>query len=398
MFKMYLRTENGTRTEVPFSMDLYAEAEDKKLSLQELMDQKFPTKDGEPTAYQQALAISGLVLSGNRPGRATPTLHEIFTGEAALQSAIVRPDGSDRFSPAGRFFYPAFLLEMMDSELPENNATFESRFMEMVAFTRTITSPQYTQVLIDYSAPRGVRSQVISQLAEPVRLVSITTSMVSRSLPTWAVGMEISEEALQAATLDQVSIAIREHSAAERYERMISDFMAVINGDADVGEAGLISSAITAQSLDSSITSDGALTQKAWVKYLMQEWRRRTITHVVVNIDTYLAIEGRLNRPVKSDEPAVDERLNTLPQIVLPLIPGGVKVLPMEDFPANLIVGLDASKALRRVINSSASYSATEQFVMRKSRAVRIDRSERIESNGYPEAFSLMTLTVPSAS
>lgn len=388
-------TLGGAQTTIPISMELYAEADDKKLSLAELMEQKFPHKDGEDSAFQQCLARTGLVLSeGAYSRRYTPTLKDIFSGEAALQSSIVRPDDRERYTPAGRFFFPAMLLEMLETELPANRATFEQKFMEMVAFTRTITSPTYDQVVIDYSRPKNMRPQVISQLAEPVRLLSISTSMVTRRLHTWAIGMEISDEAAQAATLDMVAIALREHTAAERHRRMIEDFLAVVNGDTDAGEAGLMSQAITAQSLDSSITTAGTLSQKAWVKFLMQKWEQMTVTHAVMNIDTYLAVEGRLNRPVKSDEPAVDERLNTIPSVVLPMIPAGVKILPMEDFPANLIVGLDAGKALRRVVNTNASYSAVERFVMRKSTALRVDRSERIESNGYPDAFSLMTLTV----
>lgn len=394
-FKLSIQTLSG-RTEVPFSMATYQAAEDAKMSLSQYINHTYPT-DSEKygTAFEQCCAISGLVLSDDpHSPKSRSSLEDIFTGKAVINSAIVRPDGTDRFTPAGRFFYPAILIDMLEASLRDNRDSYNSAFMEMVAFTRSITSPRYDQVIVDYSRPQGARSQPISQLAEPVRMLSVTTASVTRSIPTWAIGIEISQEAMQAATLDLIAIALREHSNEERSARLNEDFLAIVNGDADAGEPGILSGAPEAQDFDSTISAAGVITQKAWVKYLMQYWMRRRITHVVTNIDTYLAIEARSGRPVKDGEPAVDERLNTIPEISLPLIPGRVKVFPMENFPTNLIVGLDASKAMRRIVQVSASYQAIEQFVMRKSMAMRVDTSERIESAGYPQAFAPLLLTV----
>lgn len=393
-FKLNLLVD-GAMQEVPFSLTDYQAAQDKHMSLSQFINSKYRTDDKHGSAFDQCLAATGLLMAEDRHhGIRPPTLQQIFSGEATLNSAIVAPDGADRFSPAGRFFFPAVLIDVLESQLRDNRDSYNAAFMDMVSFTRSITSPRYDQVVIDYTKPREGRAQQISQLAEPVKLLSITTASVSRAIPTWAIGMEISDEALRAATLDLIAVALREHGAEERARRLNSDFLGIVNGDTDAGEAGLMSGAITAQSLDSTISTAGTLTQKAWVKYLLQQWMRRQITHVVCNIDTYLAIEGRTGRPVKSAEPAVDERLNTIPQIALSMIPTNVKVFPMEGMAANTLVGLDASKALRRIVHVSAEYSAVEQYVMRRSKAVRIDTSERIESAGYPGAFSVMTLTV----
>ena len=391
-FKLNLLID-GQLTEVPFGLEDYQKAQDKQMSLSQYLNSKYRTREQDGSVFDQCLAATGLLMAEDRNyGIRPPTLDQVFSGQATLNSAIVAPDGSDRFSPAGRFFFPAVLIDVLESQLRENNDSYNAAFMQMVAHTRSITSPRYDQVVIDYSKPREGRSQPISQLAEPVRLLSITTSSVSRAIPTWAIGMEISDEALRASTLDLVAIALREHGAAERASRLESDFLGIVNGDADAGEAGLMGAAVNASTLDTSISTGSVLTQKAWVKYLMQEWKKRQITHVVCNIDTYLAIEGRSGRPVKSDEPAVDERLNTIPNLALPLIPANVKVFPMDSVAADTIIGLDASKAMRRIVHVSAEYSAVEQYVMRRSRAVRIDTSERIESAGYPDAFSVLVL------
>lgn len=395
MFEISLSSQ-GKQVAVPFSMDTYHDATKAGLSLSQYINRKVPTNNNDPgTAFEQCMALSGLVLSEDRHyGLRAPTISDILDGKAELDSgAIVRPDGADRHSPAGRYFFPTVLMDVLESELRDDRTTYTNAFMEMVAYTRSISGPRYDQVVIDYTKPRETRAQPISQLAEPTRLLSITTSSIQRTLPTWAIGIEISDQAAQASTLDHVQIVLREHGAEERAMRLNEDFMGIVNGNADAGETGVIGSARSVTDYDPSISADGTMTQKAWVKWLMDKWMRRRITHAVCNIDTYLAIEGRLNRPIKSDEPAVDERLNTIPNLSLSLIPANVRIFPMEDFPANLVVGLDASKAMRRIVQVSAAYNAIENYVMRRSTAFRIDTSERIETIGYSEAFSVLTLT-----
>ena len=148
-------------------------------------------------------------------------------------------------------------------------------------------------------------------------------------------------------------------------------------------------------SFDATIANAaGVLSQRAWVKWLRKNWRKRNIDWVVCDIDTYLSIQNRSGRPTRNDEATTDERLNTVPRVALPGIPGNVNVFITEDptFGTNTIVGLDSSKAMRRIVYAAAEYQAIEEYVMRKSTAMRMDASERIESAGYPEAFSVMTL------
>jgi hypothetical protein len=137
---------------------------------------------------------------------------------------------------------------------------------------------------------------------------------------------------------------------------------------------------------------DGTLSQKSWVKYLYTDHRRRTITHALMNIDTYFALEARTGRPTRDGEPATDERLNTLPRVTLPGIPNGVQVVLIDDFPANTIVGIDQTKAFRRIVYAGAAYKAVEEFVMRRATSMRMDWSERIESAGYTQAFAPLIL------
>src|SRR5690606_9994922 len=100
---------------------------------------------------------------------------------------------------AGRYFFPQVLMDVLESQLRDDRSSYTSAFNEMVATTVSVQGPRYDQVVIDYTKPREYRQQPISQLAEPNRLISITTSSIQRALPTWSIGIEISDQAAQAA-------------------------------------------------------------------------------------------------------------------------------------------------------------------------------------------------------
>lgn len=386
-----LQTLEG-EVEVPVSLEDYKEAEEKGLSFSQLMNRKYPTdvvRHG--TAFHQLMASSGLVVSENNMyGLRPPTLKDIFDGKAELNGAIVRPDGSQRNTPAGRLLFPAVLIDLLEDSLRENKESYNTAFLGMVAQTRSVNSPRYDQVIIDFSKPRAARGAPISQLSEPTRMLTVTTSSVQRSMPTYSLGMEISREALQAATLDLIGLAVREHAIEERSQQLMDDFVGVVNGDVDAGEVGLAAVTNTAVSYDPAATA--GISHKAWVKYLRNGWRKRNITHAVCDIDSYLDIESRANRITAQNQTGFDERVNPIPTILLSGV-GGVNVFTTEGSPfgTKKIVGLDSTKALRRVIYAGAAYNAVEEFVMRKSTAMRMDWAERIESAGYRDAFQVLT-------
>lgn len=393
--KFSILVADGTRQECPVTLESYKAAEDAGLSLSQWINLQFPTNvDAHGTAFEQMMQACGLYLSEDRHfGHRPPSLKHILEGTATLSGgAVVRPDGSKSRDPSGRLLFPAVLIDLLESVLRDNKENYIGAFLEMVAFTRTISSPKYEQVIIDHTAPQAARGQPIGQLGRPARMLTLKTSDVSRTIPTYAIGIEASREALAAATLDLIALAVREHALEERAAAIDRDLLAMVNGDTDSGQSALAS--ITAASLDSTLSA-GQLSQKAWVKYLRRKWRKRTLTDVICDIDTYLLIEGRTGRPIKDQEPAVDERLNTVPKIRLPGIPQSVSIFTTETsiLGANTLVGLDKSKAMRRVVYTGAEYSAVEEFVMRKSTVMRMDWAERIERAGYDEAFDKMTLT-----
>lgn len=394
--KVSLVDNTGQRVEVPISLEDYQAAHNSGLSLAQHFNRTIATDGRNGTVFAQMLASCGLFSTENREfGIAPPNLKDILDGKINMGAVVERPDGTERFDPAGRLLFPAAMLEMLESSLRDNRESYNATFMKMVAQTRTVNSQRYDQVIIDYSRPRAARGMPISQLAEPVRMLSITLARTQRSIPVLSMGMEVSQEALAATTLDLVGLAMREHGLEERSAQLQDDFAGIVTGSVDANEPGLMGAAFDATSLDSTIANTaGKLTQKAWVKFLYKDHRKRNLDWIVCDIDTYLNIEAREGRITALNSSGTDERLNTVPRVVLPGIPAGVNVFLIDSgvIGTNTIVGLDSTKAMRLIRYVGADYSAIEEFVMRKSVAFRVDWAERVESAGYPEAFSVMTL------
>jgi len=73
-----------------------------------------------------------------------------------------------------------------------------------------------------------------------------------------------------------------------------------------------------------------------------------------------------------------DIRLTSIPTAANPGIPSAVQFFIVDTaiVGANTLIGIDSSKAIHRLVYAGGSYSAVEQYVMRKSTAMRFDFAE----------------------
>ena len=260
---------SGEASEIVVRMDDYREASEQGVTLGQLYCQKYPTNIalyGSP--LEQMMSATGAYLSSdNRMGYRPPSIKSLLNGGAQL-SSITRPDGAVNQTPAGRFFFPAIMLEVLQSSLDDNHNDYITQFNSMIAIKRSITSPKYEQVIVNMDGPRNGVAQPIGQLETPNRILSFTTSSTSKTIPQYAVGMEISHQAVAATTLDQVALSMREFMGQERVDVIERDIGEFVNGSVDSGQTAL--SSVTAQSFDPAIVTAGTITQKAWVKFLYQ--------------------------------------------------------------------------------------------------------------------------------
>lgn len=390
----------GNMVEVPVSVTDYKAAAKAGLSLSQYINKRVMETTGcdlnRGTPFEQMMAQTGLFVSRDKSvGINPPTMQQVLDGSLEMNvGAITRNDGSNNNTPSGRLLFPEIVLQLIESQLHDDKSDFVQGYNSMVATTHNVTSPKVDQPLIDTTAPRDPENanQPISQLAEPPAMVTITLNEKSYRVPTKSIGLQISDEALQATTLDLVGIAMTHQAREERIRMLEGNITAMVNGDVDRGESAL--SSITAQSLDSTISAAGTMTQKAWIHYLRDMYRKMNITHIMCDIDTALALEGRTGKPtINTDDPR-SPRIDSLFSIEnLGLTPPKVLLVDTALIGANTVVGLDARYAIRRIVNVSASYSAIEQYVMRKATAFRVDYGE-MSHKLFADAWRMMTLTV----
>lgn len=351
---------------------------------------------GNPTVTEQLSAQMGFFTKADDAYGIRPsTLDAIFNPTKVEAGAITRDAD---LSP--RVFFPVFALGVLESALRADNSATMAAFNDMVAVRDSIDTDKFERPLIDFTAPEAVRSQAIAQLSEPTAMVRATMSSKILKIQNTAIGMEYSDQAARALSLDLLMRGLTRQAEMEAISRVEGYFLAFYNGDTDLGMAALstVSGAVkTAQSLDAAITAAGVLTQKAWMNFLFGagKAKKRTITHVITDFATAMAIENRTGRPNVQGDNATSRRIDTVENIINPMWPDQVKVFVSTDpaWPANTIVGLDNRYAVHHVVSTALQYSGAEEWAIRRSTKLRFDYGE-IAYRLFDDAWDCLTLTV----
>ena len=384
--------DKSQRQEVKLDVTEYKAASAAGLTLSQYLATTYKADTRHGSTMEQFMASAGMFI---RPDAATglrpPTMRQVMEGGVEMMAgAITRNDGSNSNTPSGRLLFPEVILQIIASELTENKDDFINGYQSLIAQTQNVTSAKVDQPVIDVTAPEGSKSQPISQLAEPAAMVTITVSDASYRIPTNSIGLSISDEALGATTLDLVGLAISSQAREQRVTDIEQHLSGMISGDVDRGETAL--SAITANSLDSTLAA-GQMSQKAWIHYLRDNYRKMTITNILCDIDTALLIEGRSGKPTINDDDPRTPRIDALFSIEnMGLSAPRILLLDSAFIGANTVVGLDNRSAIRQTVNVNATYQAIEEYVMRRSTSFRFDYGATANKL-YTDAWRMMTLT-----
>lgn len=385
--------KQGLQTEADLGIHTIREAQEKKVGVRQLINQKYETPVGEAEAFTQLCASENLYfgrdeLMGLNPQNIS-SLQSILEPQAANTADAV---------PASRILFPPALLAAIDADLPLDRTNPVDKFKEMVAFTDTVNKARVERPLLNYKTPGGPEefmSQRASQLAEPENMMLITASDIARKIPTYNMGVMVADEALEITTLPILAMTLRRQKEVEMFKRAGVSVNAMLNGDADHNTSALAQ--IKANTYDSTITTNGELTHKAWVEWLNHDTLRLAMDYVIVDsISTAMAIENRTGRPIVTDDKGTDGRIDTSLNIIYPNTQKEIKcfVAPKEwALPANTIMGIMSSYAIAGIKNSSAEYSASERFALRKAESFRYDFAED-HYRFYDDAFSVLSLTV----
>lgn len=394
--KLRVRDRNsGGLVDLDFHIREYQEAGNAGLTLSQWLNLKHRdvvdlVKDGD-VLVQSMMHMGMFTGTDARIGARPPNMREVFEGQTVNLAGITRPDGSNSLQPDGRLLFPEIIMRYVESHLRDNFDDFLGGWNGMIAQTTSIAGDKFEQPIINIDGPATSRAMPIGQLAEPAVMIGITTSNVTRKIPTNSIGLLISDQALQATTLDLVNLIVSAQARQERIVMVQRDINAIVEGDADRGETA--KATYNASTLDSGASAT-QMTQKAWVKYLRRNYRRAKVTDVITDLNTAWILAGRSGKPTQPTNFAANsEGFNATMNVVDNLDSPSPRILIVDDgvVAAGKIVGLDRRYAMRRVINLYAAYSAIEEFVLRRGKAMRFDYGE-LTHTLYPDAFNVMVL------
>ena len=381
----------GATQQFEVTLDLVREASQGGVSLRDHINATLPTdaeKHGD--AFSQLCASEGIVLVPNKKYGIRPQrLNAVLEGRTVLEAgAVVRqPNNQARvlLMPA----IGALIEDKLVSDLDMNANAFDA----MIALDETIADEWLLWPEINYAAPEAARSQVISQLAKPAAMLSVTTSEKSVRIPTFSLGVEWSEQVTKYVNLDLIVLAIARQVATERNARANENLVGILAGDPDVGQASLASlgKSVTALFLDAAATA--GITQLAWISWLYANSKKRRITHLVTDIAGAMAIENRTGRPTVVQDNPGSKRIDSVVTVSNPTWAPDLPIFvvdPSVGWTAKTILGIDARSALHRVTSTNASYQAQEDFVLRRGSALRYDFGQ-ITRRLFLDAFDVLT-------
>jgi hypothetical protein len=377
----------GAQQEVKLTPSIYKLALNEGLSVPQYLNRKYPTSSEKNSTFDQLCASSGLIVGKDREfGLRSPTLGALLDGKAEFSAASNVLDAD----PASRILYPAVVLEMMEDAMQVDRESDVVQFDRMIGMDTSITSNRFEWPVISLKRAEAARARAISQLTEPQLMLTITSADQSKSLLATSLGLEVSDQALQATTMDFVSMAVARQMQVERNLKAYEYLLAFLNGDLDMGQSALDQT--KADTYDTTINANGALTKKALVKWLINNYYTRRIDWIVTDIDMAMAIEKALENTNTNQyiDGALVPQFSLVNRALSPL-----NIFIVEDnrsWPTNTLMGLDSRYAIHRVRNTAAAYSAVESFVMRRSTQLRFDAAE-IAYRQWDDAFDVLSAT-----
>ena len=354
------------------------------------LNSRFPVAAGMPTASEQLFSQSGFYRSNDPAnGIRSARIRDIMDGMDGISAAVTSPGGVG----ISRFVMPAAILSGIQNDIYEDKSGVMGQFKKLVALTNSIAGSRYERPVFNYDAARASRAKPIAQLSEPTSIGLLTVGETSGTIPIDTFGLEVSDQAMEYFGFAEVQKCMSIMASEQMAEKADTWLLSMLNGDSDHGMAAL--PVVKANTLDSSIVAAGVITQKAFMKWLAVHSKRSPITHVICDIDTAIALQGRTNRPnVQGDNPT-SNRIDTVESIMNDMWPMTLPVFLVTDpsWPTNTIVGINQPNAMVMYESTTAAYNAVEQFVTRRATKFRVDAGG-VALRFYDRAWKVLSLTV----
>ena len=265
--------------------------------------------------------------------------------------------------------------------------------MDLVGQRESIQGLRAERPVFNFNAARNSRSRPIAQGSEPVTQGLLNVGEKSYTIPVYSHGLEITDQAAEYFGTDMINRCVRLMISEDMADRVDQWLISMLNGDADYDMAALTPE--KAQLYDSTISTAGVLTQKAYMHWINAKSRVSPITHLITNFDTAYKIENRTGRPTIMGDNGTSRRIDTTEYIMNPSWPGELPVVIVNhpNWPANTILGISKPDAILYFNSTSAAYNAVESFVIRRTSKIRIDYGG-LAIRHFDQAFHPLSLTV----
>jgi hypothetical protein len=378
---------NGHQQKVELSAEeMFAAPKAAGISPVAYINQKFADADLKiGPAFRQMQASAGICLPGkeNPFGLRATTMAQLLDGTGGF-NALNTQQNTAPFGTASRALTVISVIDAIESAVAKDRVTDADTFYSMVGTELTVNSGQFEQPVVNYGAtggPEQAKAGRVAQGATPNRMAFFTTADRIRRIGSWAIGMEWSEQALRATTLDYVTMTMARFLQVERDERAYRYISDLFVGNADLVVGAV--SGVTTTSLDSAATG-GVVTHRSWVKFLARNRKVRKITHAIMDLDTYLKIEGRTGRPSTVNYDPTLAVIDPQARMMNSTFGGDVRIFLVDSaadggpVPANTVWAVDASSAITLVRDSTAAYNAVESYAMKRTEAMRMDWAEEV--------------------
>lgn len=367
-FQLAIVDQTKTQHQAALTLETLHEAHAKGFKhVGAFLDSRYPTAENQPTATQQLYHQLGVGKPGIKAEYA-------LSGQGFTAGPV-----TEQGQVAGRLATMAYLMDAIESKLVSTDYGIGALFNRKAADITTIPNTKFDRPIIDFKAPEAGKSRPIAQLAEPASMLTLTVSDKSFKVSGTSIGMEISDEAARATSLNLVTMSLTRQAEIENLARIEMQLLGFLNGDTDYDMVALSSIAGAVKTArtdyDTSIPGAGILSQTAWVSWLFLNSRSRKIDTVITDLKGALAIQNRTGRPTVMNDNGTSKRIDTLDSVVNPTWPDSVEVILSQDpnWPANTLVGFDSRFGYQIVNSTSLSYQAMEQFAIRRSQKLRVD-------------------------
>lgn len=371
---------------VEVDVTVYKNAANANMDLRQYMRRVAPDFDASQGDVIDQMMSQAALLDGRKGYGPALTMKEM--SGMTLADGFRKPDGSDN-SLGARLLYPQVILETLNAQAnTDDGSDILAIWESMIAVSRNIIGTKAEQPIIDTSGPEQSRSRRIAQLAEPATMINITTGQKSFRIPTNSIGLLISDEAMEATTIDLVRVVMEAQARGDKIARVGEMLRSMVLGDVDQDMAPLPVTPIG--TFDSSITGDGVITKKAYIKWLYSKHNRFNLNKVLGDIDNAFLLDEALTPTVGGPSGSkIDPRWGGLN---IALAQPDYVPFDTDVFGANLLVAMDTRYAVQRFINVSAAYDAIEEYVMRKATGFRVDYGE-MATRLNDDAWSVVSLT-----